>query len=40
MWTYMSANSDVFVDSYENGVERVKKGGYALLMESAALDYQ
>ncbi|XP_067950331.1 glutamate receptor ionotropic, kainate 2-like [Watersipora subatra] len=40
MWKYMSANPHVFVNSYDEGVERVKNGGYALLMESAALDYR
>lgn len=40
MWAYMSSNPEVFVNSYEEGVDRVKKGGYAFLMESAALDYK
>lgn len=41
MWTFMSANPKVFVDSYEEGVKRVKDDeNYALLMESATLDYK
>lgn len=41
MWTFMSANPTVFVDSYEAGVRRVmEEDSYALLMESATLDYK
>jgi len=36
----MDANPDVFVKNYDAGVERVKEGGYALLMESVSLDYK
>lgn len=42
MWSAMeSAEPSVFVDSNEEGVERVEKskGNYAYLMESTALEY-
>ncbi|XP_076352002.1 glutamate receptor ionotropic, kainate 2-like isoform X2 [Tachypleus tridentatus] len=40
MWNYMeSARPSVFVDSNMKGVERVKKGNYALLMESTSIEY-
>lgn len=40
MWKFMEAYSDqVFVKSYEEGVERVLEGNYAFLMESTMLDY-
>ena len=29
----------VFVDDYNDGIQRVKEGGYAFLMESTMLDY-
>ena len=29
----------MFVKDYERGIERVKRGGYAFLMESTMLDY-
>ena len=29
----------VFVHDYEDGINRVKDGGYAFLMESTMLDY-
>ena len=39
MWSFMSQTKDVFVDSNKVGVERVKKGEYAFMMESAAVEY-
>ncbi|CAF0769478.1 unnamed protein product [Brachionus calyciflorus] len=39
MWNFMSSNPDVFVKSTEEGIERVKKGGYAYLLESTTNDY-
>eukprot|EP00095_Tigriopus_kingsejongensis_P010201 snap_masked-scaffold1554_size35889-processed-gene-0.1 protein:Tk10201 transcript:snap_masked-scaffold1554_size35889-processed-gene-0.1-mRNA-1 annotation:"hypothetical protein TcasGA2_TC002883" len=40
MWRYMESNDpDTFVNSYEEGVERVLKGNYAFLCESTMLDY-
>lgn len=40
MWTYMeSTRPSVFVKDYEGGIARVKRGGYAFLMESTVLDY-
>ena len=34
-----SHHSSVFVTSYETGIDRVKRGNYAFLMESTMLDY-
>ena len=40
MWSFMeSARPSVFVESNDKGVERVKKGEYAFLMESTSIDY-
>ena len=40
MWAYMeSGKPSVFVKNYEQGIARVKRGGYAFLMESTVLDY-
>ena len=40
MWQFMeSHHSSVFVTSYETGIDRVKRGNYAFLMESTMLDY-
>lgn len=41
MWKYMSSHPEVFVRSYEEGIERVRnsKGKYALLIESPKNDY-
>ncbi|XP_076466834.1 glutamate receptor ionotropic, kainate 2-like [Babylonia areolata] len=39
MWNYMSTQDDVFVTKSEDGVARVKKGGYAYLAESTAVEY-
>lgn len=35
----MEKNKDVFVKSQEEGIERVKRGGYAYLIESTTNDY-
>ena len=34
-----STRPSVFVKDYEEGIARVKRGGYAFLMESTVLDY-
>lgn len=40
MWKYMeSTRPSVFVKDYDEGIKRVKGGGYAFLMESTVLDY-
>jgi hypothetical protein len=39
MWNFMSSNPDVFVRSNEEGINRVKKGGYAFLIESTTNEY-
>lgn len=40
MWSFMeSARPSVFVESNEKGVERVKRGDYAYLMESTSIEY-
>ena len=39
MWTYMSQNPDAFVKSSAEGVTRVKKGGFAYLLESTTNEY-
>ncbi len=40
MWRYMeSSDGKSFVDSYEEGVQRVLSGDYAFLCESTMLDY-
>ena len=39
MWNFMSSNPDVFVKSAEEGISRVKAGGYAYLIESITNDY-
>lgn len=41
MWKYMSGRPEVFVNSYEEGIQRVRnsKGKYALLIESPKNDY-
>ncbi|XP_054152427.1 glutamate receptor ionotropic, kainate 2-like [Oppia nitens] len=38
MWEFMK-NRDVFVDSNDIGKQRVEKGNYAYLMESASIEY-
>lgn len=41
MWDFMNTHPEVFVRSYEEGIERVRnaKGKYALLIESPKNDY-
>ncbi len=39
MWNFMEKNKDVFVKSQEEGIQRVKNGGYAYLIESTTNDY-
>ena len=40
MWRYMESHvAETFVNSYEEGVNRVLNGSYAFLGESAMLDY-
>lgn len=39
MWNFMSNNPNNFVQSYEEGIARVKKGGYAYLVESITNEY-
>ena len=41
MWEYMDSHKDVFVNSYEEGIERVcsRRGKYALLLESPKNEY-
>jgi ionotropic glutamate receptor len=36
----MNLNPDVFVNSTENGIQRVKNGGYAFLLESTMNEYR
>lgn len=41
MWDFMQSRPEVFVRSYEEGIQRVRnsKGKYALLIESPKNDY-
>lgn len=41
MWKYMASRPENFVNSYEEGIQRVRnsKGKYALLIESPKNDY-
>lgn len=39
MWNFMSTQEDVFVTNDKDGIEKVKKGGYAYLAESTAVEY-
>ncbi len=39
MWNYMINNPEVFVNSAEEGVAKVKKGGFAYILESTTNDY-
>ena len=39
MWNFMSNNPDVFVKSTDEGIARIKKGGYAYLLESTTNEY-
>ncbi|XP_067946370.1 glutamate receptor ionotropic, kainate 2-like [Watersipora subatra] len=40
MWNFMSQNPDVFVNTSDVGIAKVKSGKYAYLMESIPLRYQ
>ena len=41
MYNFMeTARPSVYVDSSKAGVERVKNGGYAYLMESTGIEYE
>ena len=39
MWNFMKSQPNLFVSSPEEGIARVKKGGYAYLLESTTNDY-
>ena len=39
MWSFMINNPDVFVASSKEAVKKVKKGGYAYLLESTTNEY-
>ena len=39
MWNFMSSYPEVFVKSSTEGISRVKKGGYAYLIESVTNEY-
>lgn len=39
MWKFMSSNPTVFVNTTDEGLMRVKKGGYAFLLESTMNEY-
>lgn len=41
MWEFMNSRKDVFVQTYEEGIEKVRtsKGKYAFLLESPTNDY-
>jgi glutamate receptor, ionotropic, invertebrate len=39
MYTYMSTNPDVMMDSNPAGVEEAKKGKYGFFMESSTIEY-
>jgi len=41
MWEFMNSKQNVFVDSYREGIRRVResKGKYAFLIESTQNDY-
>jgi hypothetical protein len=39
MWTFMSNTPDVFVNKTDLGIQRVKKGSYAFLLESTMNEY-
>ena len=41
MWEFMNSRKNVFVDSYSEGIRRVRdsKGKYAFLIESPQNDY-
>jgi ionotropic kainate glutamate receptor 4 len=39
MWNKMSNNPNVFVNSVEEGIEKVKSGGYAFFLESSTNEF-
>jgi ionotropic glutamate receptor len=39
MWNFMLNNQDVFVRNGDEGIRKVKQGGYAYLLESVSNDY-
>ena len=39
MWNFMLNNQDVFVRNADEGIRKVKQGGYAYLLESVSNDY-
>ena len=39
MWNFMSNNPEHFVRSTEEGIMRIKRGGYAYLVESITNEY-
>ena len=41
MWEFMNSKQNVFVDTYREGIRRVResKGKYAFLIESTQNDY-
>ena len=39
MWNFMAQNPDVFVKSADEGVAKVKNGGFAYLLESSTNEY-
>ncbi|CAG5135909.1 unnamed protein product [Candidula unifasciata] len=40
MYAYMKDRPHVLAETYEQGIERVKKGNYAFFMENLMIDYQ
>jgi hypothetical protein len=39
MWKFMTNNPSVFVNSTDEGIKRVKSGGFAYLLESTTNEY-
>jgi len=39
MWYFMDHNAEVFVNSTKDGLDRVRKGNYAFLLESTMNEY-
>lgn len=39
MWEFMNSRKDVFVQSYKEGIEKVRTSKYAFLLESPMNDY-
>ena len=40
MWYFMNNTPNVLTDTIEDGITKVKKGGYAYLMESSSIQYE